>query len=215
MKLLKVLTLLLIFMSIAPLRIDAQETKSQKSGIRDISILFIGNSLTYTNKLPHLVQKKLKLNGIKAAVQSESLPDYALSDHWKDGNIQREILTGTYDYVIIQQGPSSQEEGKNILMEYGKKIAGLCESKGSHLGFFMVWPSMAHYHTFEGVISNYRVAAKINKAILFPVGEVWKTHFEKTQNFDYYGPDKFHPSKKGSEVAADVIVSILLNSLSL
>ena len=161
----------------------------------------------------HNLFVNLKSNGVKSRVESVALPNYALSDHWQDGSIQREIGTGNYDYVIVQQGPSSQMEGKKILEAYGKKIAGLCEPNGSQFGFFMVCPSMAYYHTFDGVIGNYREAAKKNQAILFPVGELWKKHFEQTNNFDYYGPDKFHPSKKGSQVAAEIIASILLKNI--
>ena len=73
----------------------------------------------------------------------------------------------------------------------------------------MVWPSREYYHTFDGVIENHREAAKINNALLFPVGEVWKKHFEGTNNFDYYGPDQFHPSEKGSQAAAEIIAQEL------
>ena len=73
----------------------------------------------------------------------------------------------------------------------------------------MVWPSLTYYHNFAGVIQNHRDAAQINNAILCPVGEVWKSHFDTTNNFDYYGSDGFHPSPKGSQVAADVIVEYL------
>ncbi len=73
----------------------------------------------------------------------------------------------------------------------------------------MVWPSFQYYHTFDDVIANYRLASKINDAILCPVGEVWKLHFDSTTNFNYYGKDRFHPSTKGSEVAAKVIIESL------
>ena len=73
----------------------------------------------------------------------------------------------------------------------------------------MVWPSLNYYHSFDGVIKNYRDASLINDAILLPVGEVWKNYFERTGDFGYYGPDGFHPSKEGSTIAAKVIVNSL------
>ena len=48
-------------------------------------------------------------------------------------------------------------------------------------------------------------AATLNKAVLCPVGELWKAHFDTTGDFAYYGPDGFHPSEQGSRVAAEVI----------
>lgn len=73
----------------------------------------------------------------------------------------------------------------------------------------MVWPSLDHYRTFEGVIDNYREAAEVNEAILLPVGEVWKAYLEDSGDLDLYGPDGFHPSLKGSKMAAEVIVDRL------
>ena len=176
------------------------------------TILFVGNSLTYTNDLPELVRLEAKSKGIKVKTRQLANPNYALLDHWKEGELQRLIQSGKYDYVVVQQGPSSQDLGKSMLLESGELIARLCAQKGSKLAFFMVWPSRLYYHTFDGVITNYSLAAEEMDAILCPVGQVWKSHFDKTGEFSYYGPDGFHPSIKGSQVAAEVIVDALFPS---
>ena len=75
----------------------------------------------------------------------------------------------------------------------------------------MVWPSKQYYHTFDNVIKNHHDVAEKYQAVLCPVGEVWKTHFDATQDFSYYGPDGFHPSQKGSESAAKIIVDSLFD----
>lgn len=174
-----------------------------------VSILFVGNSLTYTNDLPKLVKQAAKKNGISVRTEMIAYPNYAIMDHWNDGSIGQKIATEKYDYVIVQQGPSSQAEGKELLLDAGKKFAELCALHQTSLCFFMVWPALQHYRNFDDVINNYREAAVVNKAILCPVGEVWKAHFEQTQNLDYYGPDGFHPSLKGSKAAAETIVMTL------
>lgn len=196
--------LLFIFLGILLFSFEQDQSSNKK-----ISILFVGNSLTYTNNLPQLVKKQGRAYGVLISTDVLAKPNYALIDHWNDGTIQKEISSGKYDFVIVQQGPSSQQEGRKLLLESGKKISTLCRENGSEICFFMVWPSLQHYKTFNGVINNYREVARDNNALLCPVGEVWKTHFDKTQNFDYYGPDGFHPSKKGSQIAAEVIVSSL------
>jgi hypothetical protein len=176
---------------------------------KDYSILFIGNSLTNTNNLPKLVKKNAKQKGIFIKTKMIAIPDYALLDHWNDGEVQKEISKNHYDFVIIQQGPSSQPFGKEVLIEYGKKYSTLCEKYNAKLCYFMVWPSLTYYDTFDGVIKNYKEASITNNAILCPVGEVWKTHFDATENFDYYASDGFHPSLKGSLIAAEIIVDYL------
>lgn len=171
--------------------------------------MFIGNSLTYTNNLPKLIKDIAKKKGILLKTNMIAFPNYAILDHWNDGVVQQEIRSKKYDYVILQQGPSSQAFGKEILLEYGKKYSALCKENNAQLCYFMVWPSLTYYDTFDGVISNHKQAALANDAILLPVGEVWKLHFDKTKTFDYYDSDGFHPSLRGSKVAAQVIFNYL------
>ena len=193
--------LILIFLLSFTTIHDSQDT---------IRILFVGNSLTYTNDLPALVELEAKARGVKIKSKMLAYPNYALVDHWNDGELQKHIQSEKYNYVIVQQGPSSQTEGKEMLLESGELIARLCEQSGAQLAFFMVWPSRIYYHTFDGVIANYGMAADSTGTILLPVGKVWKDHFDQTKDFSYYGPDSFHPSLRGSQVAAEVIVNILL-----
>ncbi len=174
-------------------------------------LLFIGNSLTYTNNLPELVENEALKKNISLSTNMIANGNYAIIDHWEDGLVQKEINHGNYDFVIIQQGPSSQAEGRRMLIEDGKNYADLCQANGSELCYFMVWPSQTYYHTFDGVIKNHTDAAMQNSAILIPVGAIWKKHFDETNNFDYYGYDGFHPSLKGSQIAAEVIVSTLFD----
>ena len=175
----------------------------------DYNILFVGNSLTNTNNLPELVKQKANEKGINLGNKTIAKPNYAIVDHLAEGEVQQYIRSKKFDFVIIQQGPSSQQEGRNMLIEGGKKYAELCAANNAKLVYFMVWPSLTYYHTFDGVIKNHEDAASINNAILCPVGLVWKDHFDTTNEFDYYGPDGFHPSLLGSQIAANVIVATL------
>jgi len=179
------------------------------SGKPDYTLLFIGNSLTYSNNLPALVENVAKQKNIHIKTKLIAKGNYAIIDHWNDGVIQEEIKKGIYDFVIFQQGPSSQPYGREVLIDYGRRLTDLCQKNNAKLAYFMVWPSRNYYHTFDGVIKNHRDAAEINKSILLPVGEVWKAYFDSTNTFDYYIKDGFHPSLKGSQVAAEVIVKHL------
>ncbi len=202
---------LLFFISIICISSHRSTTSNDFSNT-EIAILFIGNSLTATNNLPELVENAGRQKGIIIKTKMIALPNYAIIDHWNDGKVQKEIKRNQYDFVIIQQGPSSQHNGREILIEYGKKYSDLCNKNGAKLSYFMVWPSLTYYHTFKGVIKNYTDAARINDAILCPVGEEWKKHFDTTQNFDYYSSDGFHPSLKGSQNAAAIIVEYLFKN---
>ena len=173
------------------------------------NLLFVGNSLTYTNNLPALVKQVALARGINVTTKMLAKPNYAIVDHWADGRVQELIKTKNYDYVIIQQGPSSQPDGYNMLVNGGRFYRDLTQEHGAKLAYFMVWPARQYYHTFDGVIANYTAGAQANDAILLPVGQIWKNHFDQTGDFSYYSSDQFHPSKIGSEVAATIIVETL------
>lgn len=190
-------------MFILPLK--AQE----KTAIKDYKVLFVGNSLTYSNNLPQLVSKAASDEQIILSTEILAKPNYALIDHLEEGVLQEKISSQSFDFVIVQQGPSSQPEGKKLLFKSIKKLHQICEKNQSKLAVFMVWPSQQYYHTFDKVIKNHREVAEKYNTILCPVGEIWKAHFDKTNDFDYYSSDGFHPSHKGSEIAAKIIVDSL------
>jgi len=206
MKVLKFIILSLFFLGCGSKKQSNFEKTHQNE---EVNILFIGNSLTYTNNLPKLVINEAKEKEITVKTKLIAFPNYALIDHWNDSKVQKEIASKNYDYVIVQQGPSSQAFGKSILLDYGQKFSALCKENNTKLCYFMVWPSLTYYKTFDDVINNHKEAATKNDAILLPVGEVWKTYFDSTQKFDYYSEDGFHPSLKGSKFSAKIIVQYL------
>ena len=172
-------------------------------------ILFIGNSLTYTNNLPAIVTSIGKDSGIAIKTTTLAYPNYALEDHWNDGVMQQLIAAVKFDFVIVQQGPSSQNDGRIMLMDYGARIKTLCNKTNTQLAFFMVWPYFENLHTFDGIIKNYTDAAAFTNSLLCPVGLEWRDYFFATGDYSYSGPDKFHPSQKGSENAALIIFKTL------
>ncbi|MEE9373500.1 MAG: hypothetical protein V3V00_10655 [Saprospiraceae bacterium] len=174
------------------------------------NILFVGNSLTYYNDLPKLVYELAKTKEKYISTKMIAKPNYAIIDHLDIGNeVNKEIESKQYDYVIVQQGPSSQNEGRRLLLEGGKRFEKLCNENDSELVFFMVWPSLTYYQNFDGVIANYKEAATLCNSLLAPVGSAWKQYFDDTKDFSYYGPDGFHPSLEGSKVTAQVILETL------
>jgi hypothetical protein len=159
------------------------------------NVLFIGNSLTYVNQLPTIVKGLANERGINMGTQMEAKANYALEDHWVDGCIQQLIESRKFDFVIVQQGPSSQEDGRVMLLEYGAKLKSLCDANDAKLAFFMVWPAKANYANFAGVIQNYTHAAEQTKSLLIPVGKYWKAQCDKG-DFSYMDQTIFIPPAK-------------------
>src|ERR1044071_1037943 len=86
-------------------------------------ILFIGNSLTYGNDVPGIVQALADSDGTgPIEVETVAFPDYALVDHWNEGTAMNRIGRGGWDAVVLQQGPSSVEANRDTLRMFAKRF---------------------------------------------------------------------------------------------
>src|SRR6185503_529812 len=117
-------------------------------------VLFVGNSLTYSNDLPSLVAELASLDSVKLIHKSFTFPDYSLEDHWNEGRVEDEIEKGNYDYVILQQGSSALDESRVLLIEYAKKFAEVCKKANAKPMLFMVWPFKSRLFDLDRVIKN-------------------------------------------------------------
>jgi len=169
-----------------------------------LRILFIGNSLTYTNDLPGMLKNLLEQAGIEAVVESIAFPNAGLQDHWENPDTVQRVATGSWDTVIMQQGPSATE-GRPSLLEYSKAFYDFIAQANGKAAMYMVWPWKSRSFDFDGVSESYRMAAEQIDGLLFPAGEAWRAAWRKDPNLALYGPDDFHPSELGTYLAALVM----------
>lgn len=177
----------------------------QAHGQKKINVLFLGNSLTYSNNVPELVKLIASCDSVELSYRSICFPNYALVDHWNDGNAQKEIESGVYNFVIVQQGPSSQTEGRAYLLDYGLKFDTLCDKQHTKLVSYMVWPAKSRLTDFSGVHDSYKLLADSAKAIFAPAGDAWQRVWEENAEVKLYSEDDFHPNYQGSLLAAMVL----------
>jgi hypothetical protein len=177
-------------------------TEPDPEGLR---ILFIGNSLTYTNDVPGILAWILQEAGVEVGrIESVAYPNYGLEDHWVDGVGRQRIAEGDFDVVVMQQGPSATE-GRPSLLEYSQLLAGEIVAAGGRPALYMVWPSRVRDFDFDGVSDSYQTAAELVDGDLFPAGEAWRAAWRQDPDLALYGPDGFHPSVTGSYLAALVM----------
>jgi hypothetical protein len=185
------------------------------SAQKQINVLFLGNSLTYYNNLPELVKLIAACDSVELTYRSISLPNYALVDHWNEGNAQKEIESGLYQYVVVQQGPSSQTEGRTYLLDYGLKFDSLIDRNNAKLVSYMVWPAKARFSDFAEVYESYKLLADSAKGISCAAGKAWLEVWKNYPEFKLYGDDNFHPDYRGSLLAALVIYGSIMQKSDL
>lgn len=179
-------------------------------------ILFVGNSLTYFNDLPLIVEALAdSVPGLTPEQQLSTamaaFPDYALYDHWSDGTAVRAIEGSTWNVVILQQGSSALEDSRVLLRDWTKKFDEKIRAAGARTAMYAVWPNATRQFDFDRVNESYTLAAADVNGMLFPVGEAWRAAWRRDANLALYSSDGLHPTVAGSYVGGLVITSMLLD----
>jgi len=184
--------------------------------------LFIGNSYTSVNNLPQMVAD------IAASVDDTLLFDsstpggYTLQGHSSNATSLSKIALGNWDYVVLQEQsqfpsfPISQVETE--VFPFAHFLDSLINAKNSCVEtvFYLTWgrkngdasncaswPPVCTYSGMDSLLNmRYRMMADSNKAILSPVGAVWKYIRQNFPSIELYQSDESHPSIAGTYAAA-------------
>jgi hypothetical protein len=175
-----------------------------------LHVLFIGNSLTYVNDLPALVES-LADSAREPLLETRMVakPDYSLEDHWNDGDAMAGITSGGWNVVVLQQGPSSLETSRALLLQYTRLFAEAIGKAGARPALYQVWPTSDRPMDFTRANESYRLAASAVNGMLFPVGEAWLAAQRIDPTTPLYAFDGLHPSLEGSYLAALVMYAVL------
>ena len=175
----------------------------------DLRILFIGNSLTYVNDLPSLVQRLGRSDPARAVtVSSVTFGGYSLEDHWNQGDALAAIRQGGWDLVVMQQGPSALPESRTNLIEWTTRFATEIRKVGARPALYMVWPPLERESDWNAVTASYAAAATAVNGLLFPAGEALRSARRADPGMPLFESDGFHPSPLGSAGAALVIYAV-------
>ena len=170
-----------------------------------LRVLFVGNSLTYTNDLPGIVEAFGRAGEVPVAVGTIAFPNFSLEDHWVRGDARGALASGEWDVVVMQQGPSSLPENQEHLKQWVGRFAEEAQMYGTDAAVYQVWPSAERSFAFPAVIEAYANAAEAADATLLPAGAAWQDAWAREPRLEFYGPDGFHPSVAGTYLAALVI----------
>jgi hypothetical protein len=200
------LRLLLIVVIPGCLNLDFEEEQTDLGlDPASLNILFIGNSLTFTNDLPNMLGALIdSADQGPVDVRWKTEPNLGLQDHWVRGEVLPMIEGGGWDFVIMQQGPSATE-GRPSLLEYSKRFGDAIRASGAEPALYMVWPADDRAFDWDGVRESYAMAADSAMGLFLPAGEGWRVAWEADSTLPFYSTDGFHPTVLGTYMAALVI----------
>jgi len=185
-------------------------------------VLFVGNSYTYVNDLPNLVNQ-IALSFGDTLIHDSSTPGGAnFNGHSTNAQTLNKINQQQWDYVVLQaqsQEPSfSPSQVASQTYPYAEQLADMIENNFSCTEplFFMTWgrkygdqqncqnyPPICTYQGMQQRLrESYLEMAFTDSATCAPVGMAWKKSIENDSTLNLYTADNSHPSIYGSYLAA-------------
>lgn len=165
-------------------------------------VLFIGNSLTYVNDLPGNVAAIARQAGDTIDAWYVAFPDYAIIDHINSGTALNAIKNYRWEYVVLQQGPSTVGVNRDSLILWTKMIEPNIRAVGATPALYQVWPDYTRKAFFDACRMSYQMAAQAVNGVFMPAGAAWQIAWARDSTLPLYGGDGYHPSKLGTYLAS-------------
>jgi len=196
------------------------------------SVLFIGNSYTYSNEgVPTALKKIAESLGEEVNTEMIAPGGYRFSNHCTNQATLDLINSRNWDYVVLQeqsQYPSfPPDQVENEVYPYAASLCNTIRQNDicSQIIFFMTWghkngdASNCPYYeplcTYEGMQwrlrQSYVEMAEDNQAWVSPVGMAFAQIRQSNPEIELYSSDNSHPSVYGTYLAACTFYSTIFH----
>jgi hypothetical protein len=176
----------------------------------EISVLFIGNSLTYYNDLPKMVAELAKADKQRPLRYDRETPGgCTFEKHWKDGKALAKIKSRKWDYVVLQDNSQGPLRMRESMFEYGKKLDTEIKMQGAKTILYMTWAMQDKPEGQAAISKVYLDLAEDLKCQTAPVGNAWEAALKTGKKPVLHANDKKHPTVTGTYLAACVIYATI------
>ena len=218
--------LLLLPLSLSVFSIRAEEATDS------VRVLFIGNSYTHYHDLPKMIKEISSHAGMheKMKISTESFTPggCTLKRHLENPELISALEKGKWNYVVLQEQSTapalSTESVVRNVYPYAHQLDSIAHASNPDVKviYYMTWGHKDGFRntdytlcgTYEGmqerIITSYLEMAHDNGGMCAPVGIAWKRVRKERPYETLYSPDRSHPSRLGTYLAANVIYSVML-----
>lgn len=187
---------------------------------KQVNILFVGNSHTYTNNMPEKIFAPiLEAAGYNVNVTRITNGGYHLYQHSNINNtygaqVHAALQSGVYDIVVIQEQSSAPGNAREDFFTSVRRLVTMIRESGATPYLYCTW---GHRESTDTLIDNnwttetmtYDVVAAyeaIGRELGVSVSYAGWAFFDVFTNhadtIDLYNKDNYHPSAAGSYLAA-------------
>ena len=179
-------------------------------------VLFLGNSHTYVNDMPHTFAVMCgRLTGEVPEVSMIAYSGRSLAWHLGDPlSLHFALRYGRYDYCVIQQQahPFPDEAATEKDEE---TLISLCRQFGTTPVVYMTWAEKARPENAAVMSRFYRKLAQKHGIPLCPVGDLFEQIRDTHPEIGLYADDGAHASPTGDYLIAAAFASLLTGTRDL
>ena len=179
-------------------------------------VLIIGNSYTFYNDLPKVLQALSSKTKCPLKVESYTAGAMSLRGFLDDpqhAKARQLVESGNYDWLILQDQSQTPAYKPEETMDSVKRWTAIAKKHDTKVMLFLTWahasadggkptPLVAMQ---ESTSTTYCKAAVENKVKVAPVGEAWARWYKKNPGKPLHLQDLSHPNPSGTYLAACVI----------
>ncbi len=192
-----------------------------KAAAKPIRVLFIGNSYTYFNNLPKLIESiaESQKDGPRIETSVSLKGGMSLKWHWENGKAVEAVRRGGWDFVVLQEHsllgkavPSGSEpkvDGPDAYFEFAQKFDAEIKNVGAKTILYATWARDGFLELQRRLDDAFtRLAQKIDASIV-PAGLAWTVSRIEAPSIKLHMPDRSHPTMAGSYLNALIFYQCL------
>lgn len=175
---------------------------------KTLKAYFVGNSYTNRNGLPSLVSELFKNSGITLQTTMYAIDDSYLYQHVQNATVKKEISSGDYDFVILQEESHDVREKTQDSVNYVKTMMGWAPSS-THFYLYQTMSYQGEPEKQTEFTNAYNTISKATGATVIPAGEAFWAYAKANPSANMFA-DWQHPSYTGSTVVAQSMYDTIM-----
>jgi len=172
-------------------------------------ILMIGNSFTFGEDMPRLLETLLANANAPAEIQVVAPGGRYLEWHSENPITLAVLNESQWDLVILQDCSTCPLDYKRLFARGVRKMVKLVKEVGAIPLLFMTWADKGKESDLEIISAEYLRMGKELGVEVVPVGEVWDATLKKDSSIPLHADDSHHASKIGALLTAYVFAFFL------
>jgi hypothetical protein len=177
-------------------------------------MLFIGNSFTARNDVPGLITKIAARDEVQVESKLLSMGGASLRMHWNKGAALKEITSGQWDYVVLQEQSTLPIKNAARMRENVLLFHEPIRTSGAKAVLYMTWARKHAPATQQQIADAYESVGREMDAIVIPAGLAWQRFMKDHNQPVLHDKDGSHPTLAGSYLAACVFCATLFGSVT-